>query len=242
MSDKTDNLFAKPKAALPFSFDESVAEVFPDMIKRSVPGYTEIINNISKFAGRFVTSNSNCYDLGCSLGAASLAMSAGIEKTGAKIIAVDNSSAMLERCRHHIDAFKHKTPIELQLGDVQKISIQNASMVALNFTLQFIAKEERLNLLENIYQGLNSGGLLLLSEKVSFSDDNIDDLLIELHHQFKKENGYSDLEISQKRNALENVLLPETLEHHINRLKSAGFSSVSCWMQNYNFVSIIAIK
>ena len=245
MNLKKDNLFSTPKSPSPFTFDDGVAEVFPDMIKRSVPGYSEIINNIAKFSERLVSSNTNCYDLGCSLGAASLAMSAGIEKskaTNVNIIAVDNSKAMLERCQHHINAFKHKTNIELQQSDIQKITINNASMVVLNFTLQFIAKTERKEQLEKIYDGLNPGGILILSEKIHLEDPLLDNLIIDLHHQFKKENGYSDLEVSQKRNALENVLLTDTLREHISRLNLVGFTKVSCWLQHYNFISLIAIK
>ncbi len=242
MVSKKDKIYAEPKSPIPFNFDENVAEVFPDMIERSVPGYALIIDNIKKLAAEFVQADSNCYDLGCSLGAASLAMSQGITQPGVNIVGVDNSAAMLDKCRIHINAFKHQTPIHLVESDIQSIEITNASMAVLNFTLQFIAKEERAALLRKIADGLNPGGMLLLSEKVCFDDPAIDNLMINLHHQFKRENGYSDLEISQKRNALENVLLPETLEKHKTRLKSVGFRHVSCWLRQYNFVSIVAIK
>ena len=242
MTDKRDKLFSQPKKTLPFSFDKQVAEVFPDMIERSVPGYGAIIQHIEKLAAKFVTANTNCFDLGCSLGAASLAMSKGITTEGNTVIGVDNSSAMLERCQQHIDAFKHATPIELQQADISNIEIKNASMVVLNFTLQFIAKEERPALLQRIYDGLNPGGVLLLSEKIDFDDPVFNKLMVELHHEFKKENGYSDLEISQKRNSLENVLVPETLEDHLSRLNLIGFTSANCWIQQFNFTSLIAIK
>jgi tRNA (cmo5U34)-methyltransferase len=239
---KTDRLFAQPDPVTPFSFDKRVAEVFPDMIKRSVPGYPVIIRHIEKLAARFVQNDSVCFDLGCSLGAASLAMSSGIQSARARIIAVDNSPDMLARCQQHIDAFKHSTPIELQLADIAQISINNASMVVLNFTLQFIPRAERQQLLRKIYHGLNPGGILVLSEKIFFEDPHINDLMIDLHYEFKKENGYSDLEISQKRNSLENVLVPDSLEFHLERLKSIGFSSANCWIQQFNFMSLIAIK
>ena len=152
MNSKIDNIFAQPTSTEPFTFDKNVAEVFPDMIKRSVPGYGEIIQNISLMAKRFVTDNSQCYDLGCSLGAASLAMSEGISASNVKIIAVDNSKAMLERCQQHINAFKHNNKIELHQSNIQEINIDNASMIVLNFTLQFIANEERQNMLQNIWK------------------------------------------------------------------------------------------
>ena len=242
MTDKKDNIFAKPVSPLPFRFDESVAEVFPDMISRSVPGYQSIIRNFPKLASRFVTDNTNCYDLGCSLGAVSLAMSSGINANDVQIIGIDNSAAMIERCQHHIDAFKHATPIKLIEADISKADIQNASLVALNFTLQFIAKEERAGLLQMIFNGMNKGAALVLSEKIKIEEPSLDQLMIDLHHEFKMENGYSALEISQKRNALENVLVPETIQTHHRRLKDVGFTAITNWLQHYNFVSIIAVK
>lgn len=242
MSKQNDQIYADKQASSPFRFDQKVAAVFPDMIKRSVPGYENIIHNIQQFAEKYVTENSVCYDLGCSLGAASLAISYGNRHNGVKIIAVDNSSAMIERCASNISGFKHKTPIELVQADIQQLTIVNASMVVLNYTLQFIPQALRLDVLASIYQGMNNNGILLLSEKIIFSDETVNQLMIDLHHQFKRENGYSELEISQKRNALETVLVPETMSSHIQRLKDIGFSHVSCYQQQLNFASFIAIK
>lgn len=164
-----DNLFATPIANLgDWRFDEKVAEVFPDMIKRSVPGYSNIISMIGMLAGRFVTPHSQVYDLGCSLGAATLSMRRNIDVAGCKIIGVDNSPAMVERCQRHIDAYKAATPVEIIEGDILDIDINNASMVVLNFTLQFLAPDNRQRLLNRIYQGLNPGGVLVLSENSVF--------------------------------------------------------------------------
>lgn len=122
------------------------------------------------------------------------------------------------------------------------MAIENASVVVLNFTLQFIPVEERLALLQRIYQGLKPGGALILSEKLAFEDETQDRFHIESHHDFKRSNGYSDLEISQKRSALENVLIPETLAEHQQRLEQAGFEFVEKWFQCFNFVSMVAVK
>lgn len=154
-----DTLFSAPIAKLgDWTFDERVAEVFPDMIQRSVPGYSNIISMIGMLAGRFVQPDSRIYDLGCSLGAATLAVRRNITAAGCHIIAVDNSSAMVERCRRHIDAFRADTPVEVIEADIRQIPIENASLVVLNFTLQFLEPEERQQLLNTIYQGLNPGG------------------------------------------------------------------------------------
>jgi len=238
----SDTIYSKSQDSTPFRFNKRVAAVFTDMIKRSVPGYAEIIVNIQQLASIYCQVNSNCYDLGCSLGAASLAMSHGNKAEGVEIIAVDNSLDMLEQCENNIAGFVHKTPISLVQADIQQTEISNASIVVLNYTLQFVQQEDRVRIIKKIYDGLLPGGILVISEKIIYSDPMINQLMIELHHQFKRDNGYSELEISQKRSALENVLTPELLEAHISRMQSVGFTHVNCFQQQLNFASLIAIK
>lgn len=239
----TDMVYSQPIDKLgDFSFDQQVVDVFPDMIQRSVPGYANIISTIGMFTQRFTTKNSNLYDLGCSLGAATLSMRRNIDQSGCKIIAVDNSYAMIDGCRRHLDAYKGETPVELIKTDIQDVEINNASVVVLNFTLQFLAPEDRQTLLEKIYKGLNKGGILILSEKYIFEDNVTQDLLFNMHHDFKRANGYSELEISQKRSALENVMRPDSIDFHKTRLKNIGFSSAEVWYQCFNFGSMLAIK
>ena len=243
MSKQTDNIFAAPVNKLgDFQFDQQVAEVFPDMIKRSVPGYSNIITAIGMLTKRFAQDDSNLYDLGCSLGAATIEMRRNVSRSNCKIIAVDNSSAMIERCQLHINAFKSNTEVEVVCGDIQQIDITNASVVILNFTLQFIDPQDRQTLISNIYRGLKPGGILLVSEKLRFENETAQQLLTDLHHDFKRANGYSELEISQKRTALENVMLTDTLDIHRQRFENAGFGTSELWFQCFNFSSMIAIK
>ena len=233
--------YASPEeAATAFTFDRRVARVFPDMIQRSVPGYATVINMIAVLASRYVESDTLCYDLGCSLGASSVAMSRGIGAKGCRVIGVDNSREMLSQAREHIARHESGTPIDLLCADVLEVEIQNASMVVLNFTLQFIPVEQRPELLGRIHRGLRPGGILVLSEKISFDDPEQEALQIEMHHAFKRANGYNDLEISQKRSALERVLIPETIEIHRERLRQAGFHQADPWFQCFNFASIVA--
>jgi tRNA (cmo5U34)-methyltransferase len=243
MAEGKDRIYAEPLAEpAAFAFDESVVRVFPDMIKRSVPGYTTIIAMTGLLAGRYAAPGSNCYDLGCSLGASSLAMRQHVRNEGCSIVGVDNSPAMIERCRSIIDTDSHELPVELVCADIEEVPIDNASVVVLNFTLQFIPVERRAALLEKVFAGLNPGGILVLSEKLLFADPHLNELNIELHHEFKRAQGYSDLEIAQKRQALENVLVPETLDKHKQRLAGAGFSSCDVWFQCFNFASMVALK
>lgn len=244
---KPDRLYADPLAQVSqFAFDQAVVDVFPDMIQRSVPGYATIINMIGDLAERYAQPASQCYDLGCSLGAATLAMRHRIRAPNVRILAVDSSPAMIERCQQILGAStaepEVEVDVELRCADIQSLTPHNASMAVLNFTLQFVPLKQRLSVLQQIHKGLNPGGVLILSEKVVFDDQPHNELMIELHHNFKRANGYSDLEIAQKRTALEQVLLPESLATHRRRLRRAGFSSVDVWFQCFNFASLIAIK
>ncbi|MWP48788.1 MULTISPECIES: carboxy-S-adenosyl-L-methionine synthase CmoA [unclassified Gilliamella] len=243
MDIKKDQLFSVPIEKLgDWTFDEKVAEVFPDMVQRSVPGYSNIISMIGMLAKRFVQPNSMIYDLGCSLGAATLSIRRNVNQENCRIIAIDNSLPMVERCKRHIESYKANIPVDVICDDICHINMQNASMVVLNFTLQFLTPENRQHVLNNIYNALKPNGILVLSEKFSFNDSTIDELLFNMHHDFKRANGYSELEISQKRNMLENVMLTDTIETHKKRLADAGFSHINTWFQCFNFGSIIAIK
>ena len=226
----------------PFRFDDSVAAVFPDMLRRSIPGYAASLEAIGSLAARYVKEGTNCYDLGCSLGAATLAMRQGIRARGCRIIAIDNAVAMIDRCAQVIARDDAVTPVELVLGDIQDAGISNASMVVMNYTLQFLPVEGRERMLQKICDGLNPGGLLLLSEKVVDVDPHMEALLVELHHEHKRRNAYSELEISRKRAALEDVLIPESVAAHRERLSRVGFAHSAVWLRYFNFVSIVAIK
>ena len=223
----------------PFRFDDSVAKVFPDMLRRSIPGYTASIEAIGSLAARYVRPKTNCYDLGCSLGAATLAMRQGIRVDGCRIIAVDNSEAMLKKCRAVVAGANN---IEVQLMDIRDVAIENASMVVMNYTLQFLDLDARDDIVRRICNGMIKGGLFLLSEKVVDENAHMEELLVDLHHEHKRRNHYSELEISRKRVALENVLVPETVAKHRQRLTDAGFAHSAVWLRNFNFVSIVAIK
>ncbi|MDH3267065.1 MAG: carboxy-S-adenosyl-L-methionine synthase CmoA [Gammaproteobacteria bacterium] len=231
--------------AEPFRFDSTVAEVFPDMLRRSIPGYAATLEAIGSLASRYVADDTNCYDLGCSLGAATLAMRQGIRASGCQIIAIDNSTAMLERCEQIVAAATRAapgTPVDIQLGDIRETAIANASMIVMNYTLQFLSRGDRDETIARIYEGLNPGGLLLLSEKVIDENAHMNRLLIDLHEEHKRRNNYSDLEISRKRTALEDVLVPESVSAHRQRLRTAGFAHSGVWLRYFNFVSIVAIK
>ncbi|BBP44732.1 carboxy-S-adenosyl-L-methionine synthase [Thiosulfatimonas sediminis] len=226
-----------------FQFDESVVAVFPDMISRSVPGYQTILTGIGELTKLHAKAHTRLYDLGCSLGAATLTMRRALDaEAGCSIIALDNSSAMVERAHEYLQAFHSDVPVELHCADMCDFEISNASVVVINFTLQFINPEQRQPLIQKIYDGLVPGGVLILSEKIHFEDTTLQASIEHMHWQFKRANGYSELEISQKRSSLENVLISDSEQTHLQRLKTVGFSSAGIWFQAYNFASFIAVK
>jgi len=240
---KHDDIYADPQARVEsFCFDQQVTQVFADMIRRSVPGYGLSLEMLAVIAAEYAQEGSHIYDLGCSLGASTLAIRHGIQVQGCNIIGVDNAPAMLEKCQVYVDADLCETPVTLKCADIQDVVIENASIVILNFTLQFIPVQERQALLARIAQGLCEGGVLVLSEKVCFDNVQENQQQITLHEGFKRSQGYSEIEISQKRQALEQVLIPETLEMHHQRLHDAGFQHSQTWFQCFNFTSILAFK
>jgi tRNA (cmo5U34)-methyltransferase len=238
-SDK-DQVFAKPLSEIKaFEFNEAVTRVFRDMISRSVPGYDLLLRMIGLYANVFVQDDSRVYDLGCSLGDVSCIVASQAVAKNISIIAVDNSPSMIEKCRQ-LDVTE--PAIDWQCDDIENISIDNASMVVLNLTLLFFDKNQRQGLLERIYQGLNSGGVLVLTEKVLMDEAEHDQRMVQFYQAFKRTQGYSELEISQKRTALENVQVPDHESQLQKRLQDVGFNEIYQCFRCFNFVSYLAIK
>ena len=238
-----DRIYSSPLARVgSFEFDDQVADVFPDMIARSVPGYSSILAMIEQFAAMYVQPESAVYDLGCSLGAATLAMRRRVP-ADCTIHAVDNSPAMIARLKSVLDGNSREAcRVEVHQTDIRDVAIEDASLVVLNLTLQFLSPDDRLTLLQTAAKGMRPGAALVLSEKICFDDARQQSLLTDLHHEFKRSHGYSDLEIAQKRTAIENRLVPEKLDTHVSRLHAAGFATVVPWFQCFNFASILAVK
>lgn len=239
-----DQVFSEPRSQIvDFAFDETVASVFPDMIRRSVPGYELVVPMTGLLAARTLrdVASNRAYDLGCSLGATTLGIlraleALEIEAPDLEIIAADNASAMLEQARSAVGD-PRVTFIE---ADIRNLPIEEAGAVTMNWVLQFLPPDARDEVLSRIREGLADGGVLLLSEKVRSEDPEIEAFNDAAHLDFKRANGYSELEISQKRTALEQVMIADSVEIHRQRLESAGFSRVQVWYQCLNWASFIA--
>jgi tRNA (cmo5U34)-methyltransferase len=234
-----DEVFRNPRNQIvDFVFDESVAAAFPDMIRRSVPGYETVIPITGLIAARHARSGGKCYDLGCSLGATAKAILQQLETPDCRVVAVDNSAAMLDRAR----ALHGDEPrIEWVQADVRDVPIKNACAVVMNYTLQFVPRDDRLPLLRRIREGIDPSGVLIVSEKVRFADDWEQNYFDHTHVAYKRANGYSALEVAQKRTALEKVLVPDRIEYHEARFRAAGFGRVHTWFRCLNWVSFVAM-
>ena len=235
-----DNLFNANIDIADFRFDKDVVEVFDDMVRRSVPGYDSMIQMIGLIARMYGQDNTNYYDLGSSTGAISLAIALNNKHQKNTFFAIDNSEEMVSKCQQNLESKIDN--LQATCADINQIHIENASIVVLNLTLQFIDVKDRSNLIKKIYEGLNPGGVLIISEKIHFEDKETQDQITNLHIDFKKENGYSELEIANKRQAIENVLITDTKAIHIERLKDSGFKDTSCFFQCLNFVSFLSVK
>ena len=240
---KKDTLFSMPMNELvDFSFDENTVSVFPDMINRSVPGYSLMQSLTGLVASVKVSQGSRVYDLGCSLGASSMAVLNSVAHQDYELILVDQSKPMILKAQHLLNNSLKKVPTQFLYCDLRDVEIENASLVLLNLVLQFLPPGKRQACIDGIYNGLDENGALLISEKIHSQAQDDQVIVDQLYTDFKKRSGYSELEISQKRQALENVLRPESIDAHRRRLEKAGFSTVLTLMQALNFATLLAIK
>lgn len=242
-----DTLYKKLQQQVPpFEFNQEVVMVFDDMIHRSIPGYTEVITRQAQLIQHLYQPNTHIFDLGCSHGNLGLSLRDQFPQMYFTMIAVDNSHPMLAAYAERLANLNHHhaahPKIDLICADITNLRFSNASVVAINFTLQFLPIAQRDSLIQKIYSALVPGGMLLLSEKICHADPPIDALQKEFYNFFKKENGYSDLEISQKREALEDVLIPETIKEHADRIGRTGFKHFDIWHKWFNFCSWICLK
>lgn len=237
-----DAIFSQPQTVADFSFTEKVAAVFDDMVDRSVPFYAEMQRMITEMAGDIAVEGTNIYDLGCATGTTLIGMHPAVPK-GVRFVGIDNSQQMLDRCREKLLARGVDRQYELVCADLnQGVHIENASMVLMVLTLQFVRPLHRDSLIKSILNGMNENGALILVEKILGEDSHFNRLFIRYYYEMKKRHGYSELEISQKREALENVLIPYKLLENREMLLRAGFRYCDTFFKWYNFCGMIALK
>jgi tRNA (cmo5U34)-methyltransferase len=237
-----DEVFRETQPIADFSFGEPVAKVFDDMLNRSVPFYQEVQRMIAEMAVDFAVDGTNIYDLGCSTGTTLLNLDRTVGQ-GVRFVGIDSSEEMLKRCREKLAARGLQRNHELICADLnQGVRIENASMVLMMLTLQFVRPLYRDLLVRSIYEGLNDNGCLIVVEKTLGEDSLFNRLFIKYYYDLKKRHGYSELEIAQKRESLENVLIPYKLLENREMLMRAGFRYCDVFFKWYNFSGMVAVK
>jgi tRNA (cmo5U34)-methyltransferase len=225
-----------------FKFGTTVANVFDDMVNRSVPYYGEIQRMMAEQAADFAKAGTDVYDLGCATGTTLIGMNTTIPED-IRFIGLDDSPEMLVKCRSKLEEAGFKRPFELRVADLNSsVEISNASVVVLCLTLQFVRPIYREKLLKSIFDGLVSGGVLILVEKILTEDSAYNRNFIKYYYNYKRRNHYSELEITQKREALENILIPYKLSENVALLRETGFSNCEVFFKWYNFSGLVASK
>lgn len=243
---KRDEIFSDTTArGSDFEFDDKVVEVFNDMIGRSVPYYTEQQAMIKEMAQELYQPDTQVYDLGSSTATTLLNLCSAITPP-ASFVGYDNSLPMIEKAKERVQEHGFSDRIDLLEGDfngdLSKLSLENASLVTMCWTMQFVRPLQRERVVRWIYDGLVDGGALILTEKVLTQDHRMNRFFIDLYYNYKERNGYSQTEILRKREALENVLVPYTLEENMELFRRNGFETVETFFQWYNFVGILCVK
>jgi tRNA (cmo5U34)-methyltransferase len=237
-----DDIFKDGTMNREFQFDGKVADVFDDMLNRSVPCYRMVIEMISSLLGQALGPGDQVYDLGCSTGQTLVELARELSRLDLKFTGIDNSPAMISKALHKAGVFSLADRLDFREDDITTVDISGAGAVIMNYTLQFIRPVQRQDFLARIHQALRPGGMLIISEKILCQDPELNRAYIDFYLDFKRQNGYSETEISRKREALENVLIPFSIKENLELLKAAGFTSSETFFQWFNFASIVAIK
>jgi tRNA (cmo5U34)-methyltransferase len=237
-----DTLFHIDNVEEDFVFNNRVVEVFDDMVHRSIPFYDKVIEGSALLLDRYLADGETVYDLGCATGSSLIELSKMLKKKDLHFIGIDNSEPMLSKARLKTELFSCQDRVSFSLEDVTEFTHRGAGAILLNYTLQFIRPLLRARFLQQLFDALKPGGLLLISEKVINHDSRLNREYIDIYHQFKKTRGYSELEIAKKREALENVLIPFSIRENRQMLLANGFTPVETYFQWFNFSSIVAVK
>jgi len=237
-----DTLYATGSHGEDFAFNDRVAEVFDDMLDRSIPYYRTVIEGMAQLLTCRLVPGSTLYDLGCSTGTTLLELSRRLPAQDFHFCGIDNAPAMLAKARSKSAMYGKSAVLEFRQDDITCCPLPSAGGIVCNYTLQFLRPLTRQPFVQRLFQTLPPGGVLILSEKTISHASRLNRDFIDIYHRFKKQQGYSELEIAAKREALENVLIPFSLQENLTLLKEAGFDEVEVFFKWFNFTALIALK
>ena len=239
---KKDKIFAGAEAPIHFEFDDAVARVFDDMLARSVPMYEECQRLAVKIAKQYLQDGAKFYDLGCSTGTLILRLAESLpQKRDILFVGVDNSGPMLAQAHRKLKGLAPEC--QLIQADIEgDFALSGASVITMNYTMQFIPPPRRGAMMKKIFHALIPSGCFIFIEKIIAESEELDELFVNGHHDFKRRQGYSKLEIAKKKEALDNVLIPLKLSENINLLEKSGFNKIEIFFKWLNFAGLIAVK
>lgn len=237
-----DTLYADGSVGEDFTFNDRVAEVFDDMLSRSIPYYRSVIEGMAQLLNCRSPHGATIYDLGCSTGTTLLELSRRMPVGRYQYVGIDNAPAMLDKARKKSAMFGKADLLTFREEDITTCALPQAAAVICNYTMQFLRPLTRHAFVQRIHAALPEDGLFFLSEKTISHAKRLNRDFIDIYHAFKRQQGYSELEIAAKREALENVLIPFSLDENINLLREAGFVEVEPYFQWFNFTTLVAIK
>jgi tRNA (cmo5U34)-methyltransferase len=237
-----DTIYQDPQHPADFTFNARVADVFDDMLPRSVPCYHQVIDMTATLLARFVGKGERIYDLGCSTGTTLLELARRLAALEPALIGIDSSAAMIDKATRKAEMLAKQDTIRFIHGDIAAVDLEPCGACILNYTLQFIRPMARKNFLARLHAALRPGGILIISEKVISHDLVVNRAFIDFYHDFKRSQGYTETEIARKRQALENILIPFSIKENIELLEKSGFSRAETFFQWFNFASFVAVK
>jgi tRNA (cmo5U34)-methyltransferase len=237
-----DRLYSNGRVTEDFSFNEGVADVFDDMLDRSVPCYQTVVELSASIIRGLAESGSTILDLGCSTGSTLLTLSRLLADMDLNFIGIDNAPAMIDKARRKAEMYSKSSLLEFRTEDITRADLSGADIILCNYTLQFIRPMLRAEFVQTVHDSLPDNGTLLVSEKIISPCSRLNRKFISLYHDFKRSRGYSELEIAAKREALENILIPFTSSENLDILKKSGFNEVETFFQWINFASFVALK
>jgi len=237
-----DTLYSTGVIEGDFAFNDRVAEVFDDMLNRSVPYYHSVIEGMAQLIACRLPAGSTLYDLGCSTGTTLLELARRLPAMNFHYIGIDNAPAMLANARRKSAMYSKTTVLQFRHDNITSCALPDASGIICNYTLQFLRPMTRQAFVKRLYDALPEGGVLFLSEKTISHARRLNRDFIDIYHAFKKQQGYSELEIAAKREALENILIPFSLQENIALLQDAGFEEIETFFKWFNFTALVALK
>ena len=239
-----DTIYSDPQEQFrPFQFDQRVAHAFNDMISRSVPYYQDLQTLVLRLLEPYLQADHTILDCGCATGTSIHSISTAFPKLPLTFYGIDNSNSMLDSAKQTCRHLPNHQSVHFECVSLETwTSIPDHNITLLILTLQFLDPKNRLSFLQRLSEKAESGSIIILIEKIAIPNPNLSRHYTDLHHGFKKDQGYSDLEIAQKRDAIETVLIPLSLEENLTLLHQAGYTKTDVFFKWLNFAGILAIK